>query len=100
MLVGLLRLRRYGVGTFGLAQLLWKQVGISAGAASLPSLMHSSFPKGIIWLFIATCAEVTPVVCPVLVTTLHYSQYVAGVYLPRFERYLSPLLDLPMMNWR
>ncbi|KAI0279432.1 hypothetical protein BGY98DRAFT_968908 [Russula aff. rugulosa BPL654] len=42
MLVGLLRLRRYGVGTFGLTQLLWKQ--------------------GVIWLFIATFAEVTPVV--------------------------------------
>jgi hypothetical protein len=42
MLVGLLRLRRYGMGSFGLAQLLWKQ--------------------GVIWLFIATFAEVTPVV--------------------------------------
>jgi hypothetical protein len=26
MLIGLLRLRRYGVGTFGLGRLLWKQV--------------------------------------------------------------------------
>jgi len=26
MLVGLLRLRRHGGGTFGIAQLLWKQV--------------------------------------------------------------------------
>ncbi|KAF8481575.1 hypothetical protein DFH94DRAFT_400751 [Russula ochroleuca] len=42
MLVGLLRLRRYGDGTFGLARLLWKQ--------------------GIIWLFLATFAEVTPAV--------------------------------------
>jgi len=42
MLVGLLRLRRYGVGTFGLGQLLWKQ--------------------GVAWLFLATFAEVTPVV--------------------------------------
>lgn len=42
MLIGLLRLRRYGFGTFGMGQLLWKQ--------------------GIIWLFIATFAEVTPVV--------------------------------------
>ncbi|KAF8492838.1 hypothetical protein F5888DRAFT_880283 [Russula emetica] len=42
MLIGLLRLRRYGVGTFGLGQLLWKQ--------------------GVIWLFIATFAEVTPAV--------------------------------------
>jgi len=40
MLVGLLRLRRYGAGTFGLGRLLWKQ--------------------GVIWLFLATIAEVTP----------------------------------------
>ncbi|KAH9984831.1 hypothetical protein BJV77DRAFT_1035671 [Russula vinacea] len=40
MLVGLFRLRRYGAGTLG--QLLWKQ--------------------GVIWLFLATIAEVTPVV--------------------------------------
>jgi hypothetical protein len=39
MLVGLLRLRSYGVGTFGLAQLLWKQVGISAGAVRRPFIL-------------------------------------------------------------
>ncbi|KAN0118077.1 hypothetical protein V8E52_005664 [Russula decolorans] len=42
MLIGLLRLRRYGVGSFGLGQFLWKQ--------------------GVVWLLIATFAEVTPVV--------------------------------------
>jgi len=42
MLVGLLRIRRQGGGTFGLGQLLWKQ--------------------GVIWLLLATFAEVTPVV--------------------------------------
>ncbi|KAI0001532.1 hypothetical protein BJV74DRAFT_73961 [Russula compacta] len=42
MLVGLLRLRRYGSGMFRLAQLMWKQ--------------------GVIWLFVATITEVTPVV--------------------------------------
>ncbi len=31
MLVGLLRLRRYGAGTLGLGQLLWKQVCILVG---------------------------------------------------------------------
>ncbi|KAI0003774.1 hypothetical protein BJV74DRAFT_811649 [Russula compacta] len=42
MLVGLLRLRRHGGGSFALAQLLWKQ--------------------GLIWLLVATIAEVPPVV--------------------------------------
>ncbi|KAH9968299.1 hypothetical protein BJV74DRAFT_868749 [Russula compacta] len=42
MLFGLLRLRRYGGGTFELARLLWTQ--------------------GVIWLMLATIAEVTPVV--------------------------------------
>jgi hypothetical protein len=45
MLIGLLRLRRYGVGTFGLGQVLWKQVGISVGAVALHSLMRSPFPR-------------------------------------------------------
>jgi hypothetical protein len=75
MLIGLLRLRRYGVGTFGLGQVLWKQVGISVGAVALHSLMRSPFPKGVIWLFIATFAEVTPAVCPDFVPTLHLSHY-------------------------
>jgi len=42
MLIGLLRLCRHRGGRFGLAQLLWKQ--------------------GVIWLFLATVAEVTPAV--------------------------------------
>ncbi|KAI0294352.1 hypothetical protein BC826DRAFT_341067 [Russula brevipes] len=42
MLVGLLRMRRDGGGTFGLSQLLWKQ--------------------GLIWLLIATIAEALPVI--------------------------------------
>ncbi|KAI0294347.1 hypothetical protein BC826DRAFT_340619 [Russula brevipes] len=42
MLVGLLRMRRDGGGTFGLSQLLWKQ--------------------GLIWLLFATIAEAVPVV--------------------------------------
>jgi len=42
MLVGLLRVRSSGVGTFGLTKLLWKQ--------------------GVIWLLIAIAAEVPPVV--------------------------------------
>jgi len=41
MLVGLLRLRRHGGGTFELGRLLWKQ--------------------GLVWLLIGTAAELTPV---------------------------------------
>jgi hypothetical protein len=33
MLVGMIRLRRYGGGTFGLGQLMWNQVGLHAGNA-------------------------------------------------------------------
>jgi len=42
MFVGLLRLRRHGGGTFGLARLLWKQ--------------------GLIWISLATIAEVPPAI--------------------------------------
>ena len=45
MLIGLLRLRRFGVGTFGLGQVLWKQVGVSVGAVALHFLMHLPFPR-------------------------------------------------------
>lgn len=72
MLIGLLRLRRYGVGTFGLGQLLWKQVGISKCGSSGSSFANAVY-KGVIWLFIATIAEVTPVVCPGFVVSLHIS---------------------------
>lgn len=75
MLVGLLRLRRYGVGTFGLTQLLWKQVGILVESSGFSFTDAFLFSKGVIWLFIATFAEVTPVVCPGLVATLHFSHY-------------------------
>jgi len=46
MLVGLLGLRRNGGGTFGLAQILWKQ--------------------GLIWFLLATIAEIPPAVLPAL----------------------------------
>jgi len=42
MLVGLIRIRQYGGGAFGLGRLLWKQ--------------------GVIWLLLATIAEVPPTV--------------------------------------
>ena len=62
MLVGLLRLRQHGT-IFGLGQLLWNQVG-GATSRLLSSLI--SFPcKGLIWLFLATVAEVPPAVSPI-----------------------------------
>jgi hypothetical protein len=57
MLVGLLRLRKDGT-LFGLGKLLWKQ----AGGTHSPSLIVYIFRKGLVWLFLATVAEVPPVV--------------------------------------
>jgi hypothetical protein len=41
------------------------------------SSFADAFPvsKGVVWLLIATFAEVTPVVCPGFVATLHFSHY-------------------------
>lgn len=41
------------------------------------SSFADAFPvsKGVIWLLIATIAEVTPVVCPGFVATLHFFHY-------------------------
>ena len=100
MLVGLLRLRRYGVGSFGLAQLLWKQVGISAGAVSLRSLMHSSFPRVSFGSSLLPSPRSRQWYVQVLLQPFIFSQHVTGVYFLGFERYLSPLLDLSMMGWR
>jgi hypothetical protein len=64
MLVGLLRLNRNGVmGGFG--QLLWKQVCSAAVSSSLIADMFS-MGKGLVWLFLATVAEVPPVVSPIV----------------------------------
>jgi hypothetical protein len=61
MLIGLLRLRVQGAGMFGLWRLLWRQVG--SLLAMVPRICQSNVcPKGIIWLLIATAAEVPPTV--------------------------------------
>lgn len=61
-------------------------LGVNSGSS-----FADTFPvsKGVIWLLIATAAEVTPVVCPGFVATLHFSslQYVTGVYFLGFKRY-------------
>jgi hypothetical protein len=52
------------------------ETGGNFGGSSDPS-SADAFPvsKGVIWLFIATFAEVTPAVRPGFVTTLHFSHY-------------------------
>ena len=45
MLVGLLRIRRYGCGKFGLGYLMWKQVGFSV-ALALPFVNSLFSPQG------------------------------------------------------
>ena len=63
VLVGLLRLRGDGIGTFGVGKLLWKQVGFRSLYCSQSSDMFS-FCKGALWLLVATVAEVPPAVNP------------------------------------
>jgi hypothetical protein len=63
MLVGLLKLRRRDGGTFGLVRLLWKQ--------------------GVIWLALATAAEIPPVVSTASLSFppfLFISLYLVGAY--------------------
>lgn len=64
VLIGLLRLRRDGCGTFGIGLLLWKQVGSYRSMwprLPRPIDMHSVY-KGVIWLLLATVADVPPAV--------------------------------------
>jgi hypothetical protein len=65
VLIGLLRLLHDGSGSFALGRLLWKQVGRCGPNSDLLSQFASLFPlpKGVIWLLIATVAEVPPTVC-------------------------------------
>jgi hypothetical protein len=72
--IGLLRLRHHGVGTRGLGLLLWKQVGCWRFLRGFsPSANVISGRQCLIWLFIATAAEVPPVVRPIgfLMHTFH-----------------------------
>ena len=61
MLTGLLRMRLKTGSAFGLAHILWKQVRLwqSLLAVILPNLLNYIFVrKGLIWLLLATVAEV------------------------------------------
>jgi hypothetical protein len=64
MLIGLLRLGFHESGVYGLGHLMWRQVRVSALLASRGSLSADTLPvrKGIVWLFLATIAEIPPVV--------------------------------------
>lgn len=64
MLAGLFRLRSRRDGTSGLGHLLWKQVSFWTVMGTL-NLHSCSVRKGVIWLFVATVAEVTPAVSPI-----------------------------------
>ena len=65
MLVRLFRWRCDGGGTFGIGGLVWKQVGWRPfrGFDALSLLI--CFHKGVLWLLLATIAEVPPAVSPV-----------------------------------
>jgi hypothetical protein len=65
VLIGLLRLLRDCGGSFALGRLLWKQVGSGRSHFSVCQFTYLfPLPKGVIWLLIATVAEVPPMVCP------------------------------------
>ena len=67
--------------------------GVNLGGSGGPSIADAfSLCKGVIWLFVATFAEVPPVVCLGFVATLSFFslQYFTGVYFLESERYLSP----------
>ena len=63
MLVGLLRLGFHERGVFGLGRLLWKQVRYwcFSQAVVFSAYMMVRIHKGVIWLLVATIAEVPPV---------------------------------------
>jgi hypothetical protein len=64
MLIGLLRLGFHEPGVYGLGRLMWRQVRVFAILAGRGSLSTDTLPvrKGIVWLFLATIAEIPPVV--------------------------------------
>jgi len=90
MLVGLFRLRRRG-STFGLAQVLWRQVGLRFYPCFFfRSIDMFSFCKGVLWIFLATVAEVPPAVSPANSSFLSFLlifRYVLGVHPFKFEWY-------------
>jgi hypothetical protein len=92
MLIGLLRLHFHEPGVYGLGRLMWRQVRMFALLVSRASLSTDALPvrKGIVWLFLATIAEIPPVVSvansmPCFHPT-HLELTVVGVHLFEPER--------------
>ena len=75
MLFGLLRFRLRGAGSFGLGRLLWKQVSLAVlGCLQFsPSANVISIREGVMWLLLATIAELPPVVRP---TSFHANVFI------------------------
>jgi hypothetical protein len=64
MILGLLRLGFHERGAFSLGRLLWKQVGYwyFSLAVAFSVYLVVRIHKGVIWLLVATIAEVPPAV--------------------------------------
>ena len=94
-LVGLFRLRREGGGWLGLGWLLWKQVrGQHLLQIVVPRSANVIFvQQGVIWILVATIADLFPVVCPTCLFSRLCSPplNVLGVSLSESERYLISL---------
>jgi hypothetical protein len=76
MLIGLLRMRRETSGGSHLGHFLWRQVRLCLfSPAVIPpdSLMRISVHQGLIWLLLATIAEVPTVVCLVILLNCSFS---------------------------
>ena len=91
VLIGLLRLLHDGGGSFALGRLLWKQVGSGRSHIPVPRFTYL-FPlsKGVIWLLMATVAEVPPMVCPasfLSVSFTHHRLNTTGIHHIESERY-------------
>jgi hypothetical protein len=65
MLIGLLRLGAHEPGVYGMGRFMWRQVRVFALLASRGVPYWADTPpvrKGIVWLLLATVAEIPPVV--------------------------------------
>ena len=64
MIFGLLRLGFHERGAFGMGRLLWKQVGYWCFSLAMMFSAHMvvRIHEGVIWLLVATIAEVLPAV--------------------------------------
>ena len=86
MLTGLLRMRRETSGGSSLWRFLWRQVRLclfSPAVILLDSIMRISVHQGLIWLLLATTAEVPTVVCLVIFWIIPFRSspfHISGAY--------------------